>query len=103
MTRNEKKLNNLFWFLIMLLPIFIYFITCLKGEFIAFELFINNYSFSFITDILNDIFSNTFVFNGVLIAYISYAFSVELIHLFYDFMVFIIRLAHKWIGGIFND
>lgn len=104
-TRFQAKLDYLFWFLIMLLPIFIYLFQCWGNTpTIGFFDFLSDFSpFPFITDILNNVtqtaFNSTFALNG----YIGYCVAVEIIHVLFDVIVFIPRFAHKLIAKAVQD
>jgi ABC-type spermidine/putrescine transport system permease subunit II len=103
MKRFSKKLDSFFWFLILILPIVIYItISFNVGNSTDFSTFISSWTFPFISDIFNDIFTGDLLFNPILVDYISYCVSVEIIHVFFDVVVFIPRLAHK-LSGRFID
>lgn len=146
--RFAYKLDKLFWFLIMLLPLILY----------GFYVFgstrttgMTNYTYTYdssgnVTDIIED---KTVIYNdssavktlvefmqghGLVLAnfsiygaldslfgdsgtlplfdstygsdifmYITYCVNIEIIHVFFDVIVFIPRLAHKWVGKAVQD
>lgn len=100
MNRFEKKLDHFLWFIILILPIVLYIVCCwgVGNSATPFDVFIEPFTFDFIEDIFTSVLYDNFALSTVLTSYISYLFSVELIHLFYDCMVFIIRIGHKWIS-----
>lgn len=99
--RFKKKLDSLVWAIISFLPLFIYLImTINNGVDISFSDYIASFSFGFIYDIITSI--EVFTFNLDLVALISYMASVEIIHVFYDFIVFLPRFAHNLMGGIYD-
>ncbi len=102
--RFADKLDRLFWFLIILLPLVLFYL-CEEWSFDSFSAFMSeNFSFSFIETILDSIIEMTFNSNFALTSYLSYVVGVELIHVFFDVIVFIPRLAHKWVGkAVQND
>ena len=102
MNRFGKKIDYIFWFIISIIPLIIYVSLCWNNpNAIDFSTFISNYRFAFIADIFNEIFKDTFIFPTVLVDFISYFCSVEIIHVFVDFIVFIPRFAHNFLGGFY--
>ena len=104
MNRFGKKIDYIFWFIISITPLIVFFVSSWNNpSSIDFSTFIANYRFTFIADIFNQIFKDTFIFPTALVDFISYFCSVEIIHVFVDFVVFIPRFAHnltdKFYGG----
>lgn len=104
MSRFGKKIDYIFWFIISITPLIVYFVSSWNNpNTIDFSSFIANYRFTFIANIFNSIFTDTFIFPTALVDFISYFCSVEIIHVFVDFVVFIPRFAHnltdKFYGG----
>ena len=119
-TRFAYRLDKLFWFLITLLPIILYAIYLFanrSGTFLGFEEFLQtvfNYDYSTglsanpICKVLFALFSfsDTSVFAFLphsLIYLFTYMASVEIVHVCFDAIVFIPRLAHKWISKAVQD
>ena len=100
------------WYLLYLLPILIWgLVSFQSGTFttlsnamssMGLEIFSNNQIFIS----LSNIFATTGVLplftNSDIILYMSYFISVFLIHLFVDFILFIPRLAHKWLNKLYG-
>lgn len=88
-------LDKLLWLLIAVIPLIMFI-----GKDGAFFLdFLNEfYTFTFISDIINSVLGVVgFDISAVIVAYISYLVSVEIIHCFFDVLVFIPRFAHSLI------
>lgn len=120
-TRFSYKLDKIFWFVISFFPLFswlvylfsfsgyanppVTFYTWLEQNFA----FMGNVSQSPIYSVLYQIFSITSVaslfpvLSTSLIAFFTYLITVEIIHVIYDVIVFIPRLAHKWISKAVQD
>ena len=104
MTRFGKKIDYIFWFIISIIPLIVYFVSCWNNpNTIDFSTFIANYRFTFIADIFNQIFTDTFIFPTALVDFISYFCSVEIIHVFVDCIVFIPRFAHNFTNKLYGD
>ena len=103
--RFSYKLDLVFWFIVMMLPILVYFITAYRNpEAIGFLEFVSSFSpFPFIENILNDVsqaaFGSTFAISGLF----GYFVGVEIFHVLFDVIVFIPRLAHKWVSKAVQD
>lgn len=105
MKRNkfEKKLNNFIWFIFGILPIVVYLIMTWQNTVTDFSTFIMPYRFDFLYNILLDISSiGNFNLPTVLLDLVSYLFSVELCRLFFECVVFFIRLPRQLIGVIYE-
>lgn len=104
MNRFGKKIDYIFWFIISIIPLIVYFVSCWNNpNIIDFSTFIANYRFTFIADIFNQIFTDTLIFPTALVDFVSYFCSVEIIHLFVDFIVFIPRFAHNFTNKLYGD
>lgn len=94
----SKKLDLLFWWLIWLLPLLTAFICLAFGSdsvITDFTGIINTFRFGFIGDLfgsLEDLVN--FEFPAVLVSYISYLVSVEILHVLVDVLLFLPRFAH---------
>lgn len=120
--------DNILWYSIYLLPIIMTLVIIgggfqgdwyaawqdVDGDFSSFPFYVVFSSvldvsfevigFSAICQSLESIFSTEgllpfFVANSVVFRYFSYLVGVYLIHLFIDFILFIPRLAHKWLNA----
>lgn len=100
----KSKLDLLLWFLIALLPFFAYFVANFRSASPAdFLTFVNaNYAFAFIQNTLDSVcntaFGNTFAINGLL----SYMVGAEILHILFDFLVFIPRFAHDFMERVYE-
>lgn len=103
--RFSYQLDLFFWFIVSMLPIIVYFITAYRNpEAVGFLEFVTSFSpFPFIENILNEVsqtaFGGTFALSGLL----SYFVAVEIFHILFDVIVFIPRLAHKWVAKAVQD
>jgi hypothetical protein len=100
------------WYILYLLPIILWaFVSFRSGEMTT----LSNAMSSLGLEILgtNQIYTSLasiFAIDGILplftnldiILYMSYFISVFLIHLFVDFILFIPRLAHKWLNKLYQ-
>ena len=120
-TRFSYKLDKIFWFVISFFPLFSWLIylfsfsgyTTSPITFFAWIDqtfgFLGQISQSAIYSTFYQIFSITSV-NSLfpalslsLIAFITYLTTVEIVHVIYDIIIFIPRLAHKWISKAVQD
>ena len=111
--RTQKNLfDNIFWYLIYLLPLIIWVVVSFRTgnivslsnalETMGLKVLENN---QILTN-LSEIFGSSgvlplFVSTDILL-YISYFICVFLIHLFVDFLLFIPRIAHKWLNKLYG-
>lgn len=101
MKKFHQKLDLFFWFLVAILPLIIFIVSTWNNpEALSFSEIIIPYRFNFIADIFNQIFTENLSFPVTLVDYLSYFVSVEIIHVFIDFVVFLPRLAHNLIGRL---
>lgn len=120
-TRFSYKLDKIFWFVLSFLPLFSWllylfsfsgyanspltFYAWLEQNFA----FMGQISNSTIYSTLYQIFSITSVsslfpaLSTSLLAFFTYLITVEIVHVIYDVIVFIPRLAHKWISKAVQD
>lgn len=110
--RTIKNLSdNIMWYLIYLLPIigFLILLATNNGVPIVFADVFNNLGLQIVTDnIIVDTLTQIFGVGGVfpifaspgLIYYFTYFIATMIIHLAVDFLLFIPRLAHKWLGKV---
>lgn len=120
-TRYSYKLDKIFWFIISFFPLFSWLIYLFSfSNYTASPLtfyawldqnfgFMGQVSSSVIYSTLYQIFSITSVsslfpaLSTSLMAFLTYLITVEIIHVIYDVIVFIPRLAHKWISKAVQD
>lgn len=102
--RFSRKLDKIFWFIVLLLPAFTYFVTAYRmtgaPDFLT---YCEAYRFPFIAEIFESVFTKA-EFGGIAIVnYLSYCVGVEIAHCLFDVVVFIPRLAHKFISKAVQD
>lgn len=119
-TRFAYKLDKIFWFLLTFLPIILYVVYLFanrSGTFLDFNKFLQaifNYDYPTglsknpVYNVLFALFSfsDTSVFPVLpfsLLYLFTYMASVEVVHVCFDVIVFIPRLAHKWISKAVQD
>ena len=102
-----KMLDHYFWFIVMLLPVILFVVTRYNNPTASqdFFAFVNTFSpFTFVQDFIDQATQTGTGQTFALSSYLAYVFGVELCHIFYDVLVFIPRLAHKWISkAVQND
>lgn len=116
--RFAYKLDKIFWWIVALAPLFCYFLyvpyQSISGTPVALSTFlIENFlhGSAFGTNPVWNGFYTIFSKDGVFplfgdegaMCIFFWFISVELIHLFFDVIVFIPRLAHKWISKAVQD
>lgn len=106
--------DSAFWFLVSILPLALYLITCLSYKLksstdtlTAFLPFMKNLGLmdsGIIYNSLSDLFGTTGILplfsadNNAILLFLSYFVSVQIVHLAVDFLLFIPRLAHKYMN-----
>lgn len=111
--KTQKNLfDNVMWYLLYLLPIVLWLVVSFRsGEIVSLssamstmglDIFANNEIYTnlssiFATDGILPLFSSPDI-----LMYMTYFVSVFLIHLFIDFLLFIPRLAHKWLNKLYG-
>lgn len=111
--RTQKNLfDNIFWYLIYLLPLIIWIVVSFRtGNIVSLSNALETMGLKVLEN--NQILTNLseiFGSNGILplfvstdiLLYISYFICVFLIHLFVDFLLFIPRIAHKWLNKLYG-
>lgn len=97
--RLSDRLDIFFWWFIWLLPLIGAVICLFLGDgntYADFAGFIAEFDFPFIYGILTDLQGIVgFTFPAVLLSYASYVISVEIVHVFVDFVVFVPRFCHR--------
>ena len=106
--------DSAFWLLVAVLPIVLYLITCFSykltsatDSLIAFLPFMKSLGLvdsGLIYNSLFDLFGTGGILplfsaeNNAILVFLSYFVSVEIVHLAVDFLLFIPRLAHKYMN-----
>ena len=107
----ENLSDNIMWYLIYLLPIigFLFLILTSGGQSVVFADVFNSLGLQIVTDnVIVDTLTQIFGVGGVfpifasqgMIYYFTYFIATIIIHLAVDFLLFIPRLAHKWLGKV---
>lgn len=103
MTRFDKKIDRVVWSMILLLPIFVYFVTAFHSSTpLVFADIIASFKFDYIYNILTNIFIGDYSLPLPLCSYLSYFCVVEIAHIFVDFVCFIPRWCHDFLGGFYE-
>ena len=106
--------DSAFWFLVSILPLALYLITCLSYKLqsstdtlTAFLPFMKNLGLmdsGLIYNSLSDLFGSSGILplfsadNNAILVFLSYFVSVEIVHLAVDFLLFIPRIGHKYMN-----
>lgn len=106
--------DSAFWFLVSILPLALYLITCLSYKlqsatdsltaFLPFMKSLGLVDSGLIYSSLADIFGSSGILplfsadNNAILLFLSYFVSVQIVHLAVDFLLFIPRLAHKYMN-----
>lgn len=108
----EYFFDNVMWYFLYLLPILLLTFSVFRtGDLITFGSLFNSLGLNFLTDnLILTTLTNIFGAGGVLplfqtndiLIYLTYFVCVVIIHLFVDFLVFIPRLAHKWLNKFYG-
>ena len=95
-TRFAHKLDKLFWWIVALMPVFIYLFGNFRNAGASMtDFFAIVPTFPFIENILNEVTQLAFGCTFALNVYFSYLVGVEIMHVLFDVIVFIPRFAHK--------
>lgn len=120
-TRFSYKLDKIFWFIISFFPLFSWLIYLFSFSGYAtspltFYAWLDQ-CFGFMGQIQKSAIYSTFfqlfsitsvdslfpALSTSLMAFFTYLVTVEIVHIVYDVMLFIPRLAHKWISKAVQD
>lgn len=105
--------DNLMWYLLYLLPLFLLLIYLVRtGTVVDLSTIFSDFGLDILTN--NQILvalSSLFGSSGVvplfasesILVYFSYFISVFVVHLAVDFLLFIPRLAHKWLNKLWGS
>lgn len=120
-TKNRfgYKLDRLFWFFVQIFPLLCFTVYCIAGtrgsEVVVptFNSFLIKLGFNYqqgnvFYNVLAQLFGSNgafplFVDSGGVILYLTYVLTMEVLHVCFDILVFIPRLAHKWISKAVQD
>nr|DAT72876.1 MAG TPA: hypothetical protein [Inoviridae sp.] len=120
-SRFASKLDKIFWFVVSFFPLFSWlvylfsFSSYTNSPLTFFAWIEQNFGFmgqvhhSAIYSTFYQIFSITSVdslfptLSTSLLAFFTYLVTVEIVHVVYDVIIFIPRLAHKWISKAVQD
>lgn len=120
-TKNRfgYKLDKFFWFFIQIFPLVCFTVYCIAGtrgsEVVVptFNSFLIKLGFDYqqgniFYSVLAQLFGSNGVFplfvdSGGVILYLTYVLTMEVLHVCFDVIVFIPRLAHKWISKAVQD
>lgn len=119
-SRFAFKLDKLFWFLVFILPIISWCLYLFsfngygesQASLYSFWLWMSNQfvgsngNSNVVYVTLDSIFGQSGVlpfFGQSVLLFVTYLVNVEIIHVFFDVIVFIPRLAHKWISKAVQD
>lgn len=104
--------DTIFWYLLYFLPILCYFILLAIGQVSTLGQVFSVLGLNVVTDgtiytSLNSIFGTggilpLFTETGLL-QFFTYFISVYIAHLFVDFLLFIPRIAHKWMSKAYQE
>lgn len=117
--RFSYKLDKLFWFFIQIFPLLCFALYCIAGirgnevvvpSFISFliKLGFDYQQGNVFYSVLAQLFGSMGVFplfvdSGGIILYLTYVLTMEVLHVCFNVIVFIPRLAHKWISKAVQD
>lgn len=120
-TRFFYKLDKIFWFVLSLFPLFSWLVYLFSfsgyaGSPLTFYAWLEQ-NFAFMGQISNSVIYSTLyqifsitsvtslfpVLSTSFLAFFTYSITVEIVHIVYDVIVFIPRLAHKWISKAVQD
>lgn len=120
-SRFAFKLDKFFWFVISFFPLFSWLIylfsssSCTTSP-LTFYAWLDQY-FGFMGQIQKSVIYSTFyqifsitsvtslfpALSTSLMAFFTYLVTIEIVHVVYDIIIFIPRLAHKWISKAVQD
>lgn len=111
--KTQKNLfDNLMWYILYLMPLILWaLISYSSATYVTLSQSMTSLGLEILTT--NQIYTSLmsiFSIDGILplftnpdiILYMSYFISVFLIHLFVDFILFIPRIAHKWLNKLYG-
>lgn len=100
--------DTIFWYFVYMLPVIVYLINIIPNGAVSFDTLLSSTGFDIInTNVVTSTFNSLFATGGILplfavdsplIIIISWFIFAVILHLMADFILFIPRLAHKWLG-----
>ena len=99
MAKLKIKIDSFLWAVMWLLPLFAFFVSWYRvGSAPELLSFVDQqFSFPFVRDLINAVWTKAFGAELQLAGYISYLVCVEVVHCLFDAVVFIPRLAHSFV------
>ena len=99
MEKLKRKFDLWFWFIVLLFPLigFLFAYHGLGGEMTLLAYIDNEYAFAFVRNIIDDVWRAVFGAACPIGGFASYIVLVEIIHCFVYVLVFIPRMAQKFI------
>ncbi len=103
--------DNIFWYTIYLLPVIFALIYWFKTGSSNLSTIMSTGGFSILsTNVIYTSLSSLFGVDGIfplfqspdILMFLTYFVSVMIIHLAVDVLLFIVRLAHDWLDGVFG-
>ena len=93
------KIDHYLWAFMWVLPVLAFFVSWYRiGDAPSMLTFVDEqFSFPFVRDIINEVWSKAFSAELALAGYVSYLVCVEVVHCLFDALVFIPRIAHSFI------
>lgn len=112
MEKHKSFFNCFFWFLLFSLPLLTYLILLLRAGVNAPLLsdIFSRFDLLNLADVLSSSLGKAFGADGLLplpgfsslMPFLAYFFSVSVLHLFYDILLFAVKFAQKCVDKIFN-
>ena len=104
MKKNKINLDTILWGILCIAPLLGYVVAFWRiGSAPALFTYIDdNFSFTFIKQILDNVWQIAFESNLVLSGYFSYLVAVEVAYCLFDVVVFIPRFAHAFVGKCYG-
>lgn len=100
--------DTIFWYLVYMLPVIVYLLNIFPNGAVSFDTLLSSTGFNIVTSNIvtttfNSIFATggimpLFALNSPMIIIISWFIFAVILHLMADFILFIPRLAHKWMN-----
>lgn len=100
----EKLIEHCIWYLLMLLPLISFVIYIVHHDITFNEYIVDNFgvlSSNFLYSALNQLFGDnssylpTFISDGIM-HYVTYIFTINLIHIVFDFFMFLPRVVSSF-------
>lgn len=98
MKKLQMKIDSILWAFIWLVPFFAFFVSWYRiGNAPNVLTFMDSFQWSFIADIINNVWQTAFNTACPIANYLSYLVMVQVAHCLFDVIVFIPRFAHNLI------